>query len=367
MIEPHQVDHLRQVRDVGLHDILRANFARLARSRVTLSLATLSLTTLSLWLIDHWLDGSTLMTPTSQEASTLDMRSDYTRVVSAPEALHLWERARKATVKPRCALRGQASVKLLDARDLAPRYYWSHAPQAIHTPWRLFTRGRRSGELLEPRPLIASLRSLGICPQDRVLIYGDWSRGWGEEARMLWLLEYAGHERVSVIEGGWRAWRQAGGPRERGAQREVKASDWEVSWRRELRADTETVAGLIKRGVISLDARSREEFMGATPYGSAVGGRLEHSVHLPWRALLDDDDHLHTPERLRALFAEYGVTAESPVFTYCTGGIRSAFVYLALREAGFQRAMNYDGSWWAWSEHIVSREAQRRDHAEGQR
>ena len=38
--------------------------------------------------------------------------------------------------------------------------------------------------------------------------------GGAYAARLWWLLRYFGHERVSVLDGGWTAWQAAGGPTE---------------------------------------------------------------------------------------------------------------------------------------------------------
>ena len=98
----------------------------------------------------------------------------------------------------------------------------------------------------------------------------------------------------------------------------------------------------------ALDARTDLEFRGATPYGSPVGGHLKGARHLEWSSLLEGDKLL-SKEALLARFAERGVTPDTPTFIYCTGGVRSAFVYLALRSLEAREVRNYDGSWWAWS------------------
>jgi thiosulfate/3-mercaptopyruvate sulfurtransferase len=60
---------------------------------------------------------------------------------------------------------------------------------------------------------------------------------------------------------------------------------------------------------------------------------------------------LKPPSELRALFAERGVTEDTPVVTYCQSGTRSAAVYFAMHQLGFspERVANYDGSWAEYS------------------
>ena len=51
----------------------------------------------------------------------------------------------------------------------------------------------------------------------------------------------------------------------------------------------------------------------------------------------------------RAILEERGVTSDQPVICYCTGGVRSSWLYVMLKLAGYQRVRNYPGSWWEWS------------------
>ena len=47
--------------------------------------------------------------------------------------------------------------------------------------------------------------------------------------------------------------------------------------------------------------------------------------------------------------AEKGLTQDQEVICYCTGGVRSAWLYFVLKLAGYRKVRNYPGSWWEWS------------------
>src|SRR5688572_7462789 len=55
----------------------------------------------------------------------------------------------------------------------------------------------------------------GISADTHVIAYD--SSGGAHAARLWWLLRYFGHERVSLLDGGWPAWQAAGYPTEAGA------------------------------------------------------------------------------------------------------------------------------------------------------
>lgn len=117
------------------------------------------------------------------------------------------------------------------------------------------------------------------------------------------------------------------------------------------------------RGIL-LDTRERSEFEGLAngdPYGAARSGHIPGAVWWPWREKLFEPPRgaSGAPPELRScedildsLPAE--IASADEVIAYCTGGIRSGFVYFVLRgcglgAAGTPRIRNYDGSWWAWS------------------
>ena len=54
-------------------------------------------------------------------------------------------------------------------------------------------------------------------------------------------------------------------------------------------------------------------------------------------------------DAIRASLEEKGLHESQEVICYCTGGVRSAWLYFVLRLAGYSKVRNYPGSWWEWS------------------
>ncbi len=94
-----------------------------------------------------------------------------------------------------------------------------------------------------------------------------------------------------------------------------------------------------------LDVRTRAEYDGATPYGSVRGGHVPGAEHLEWTALFDEQGALRPRAELEALLPARGAR----VVAYCTGGVRSGFVYAVLRALGRDDVANYPGSWWEYA------------------
>ena len=131
------------------------------------------------------------------------------------------------------------------------------------------------------------------------------------------------------------------------------------------------------RKLLLLDSREPDEYTGATdPYEVARAGHVPGAVSFPWRTTFEPEpprgadqtwadllpcDTLR-PRFVQALSLQGRPTAAAvEVGTYCTGGIRSGFLYLVLREC-FSRggaagtpqwqvqAKNYDGGMWQWAD-----------------
>lgn len=247
------------------------------------------------------------------------------------------------------ALRDRGAT-VLDARKSAA-YAAGHIPNAQHAPWERFVSGERSGRLsADLSALGRGVAAVGVADDRTVLVYGDWDAAWGEEGRIFWMLEYLGHPDVHILAGGVRAYQAAGHPltAEVSAPRPATFTPSPRAGRRATADDVERA--LAAQDAVVLDIRSRAEYEGAAPYGSTRGGHIPTAIHFHWRELFDPSGALLAPTAVRTRLEALGVATATPVIAYCTGGIRSGFVYAVMRSAGYLRPRNYDGSWWEWSQ-----------------
>ena len=237
----------------------------------------------------------------------------------------------------------RTDIVWLDARA-ASDYARAHVPGAVSAPWQQFTTGAQSGLLVGTEELQRRIQAIGIDASDTIVVYGAWDEAWGEEGRLFWMLEYAGHGDVHILRGGFEAWTAAGGNTDRSVPTPA-AGTFVVQPRPELRATREEVAQA-GSGVSILDTRTEDEYQGAMWYNEARGGHVPGAVHTAWQSFLEGAT---SPEAARAVLHEAGISPDRPVIAYCTGGIRSGFVYAVLRAAGVEQVANYDGSWWEWA------------------
>lgn len=226
-----------------------------------------------------------------------------------------------------------------------------YLPSARPIDWKDLRDGwGRTGRLDELSDLQTAFRKLGVQANRPVLVYGAFGKGWGEEGRIWWTLRYLGHSQVYVLNGGISSWVQAGHPTRNKPAEAPRTSAWRVEVHKKLRVDdkaTNRARGRPEAKI--LDTRSREEYLGATPYWSYRGGHIPGARHFDFRRLIGADGQLLPPQALKARFMALGLRPEHRIIAYCTGGVRSAFMVAALMQAGYTNVANYDGSWWEWA------------------
>ncbi len=244
------------------------------------------------------------------------------------------------------------SIIILDARK-DKEYKAGHIPGAINAPWQGFARMEGNpgdpgwGTLLPKDKLAEKLGAIGINADKDIVIYAD-PNGWGEDGRILWMLKMAGLNRGKLLDGGWPAWKAAGG--ETGTEAPViKPVKLQIPVLDEnMTATTEWIKTNLNR-IRIVDARAQKEFQGAVDFGEKRGGHLPDAVNIPFKEVLNDDGTVKSVPELKELFAKAGLKPEDEIVVYCTKGIRSAHMTLLLRLAGFAKARNYDASFYEWA------------------
>lgn len=188
-----------------------------------------------------------------------------------------------------------------------------------------------------------AMRRAGVRSDSQVVVYDDADAT--AAGRAWWCLRYFGHERVRVLDGGLRAWTEAGLPTTADAP-EPSPGDFTARPGGLPVLDAEGAAALAKAGVL-LDARAAERFRGEVEPVDPVAGHIPGAVNAPTWGNVGVDGRFLPPEVLRQRFAALGATDASEVGVYCGSGVTAAHEVLALALAGVPAAL-YVGSWSQW-------------------
>jgi thiosulfate/3-mercaptopyruvate sulfurtransferase len=187
----------------------------------------------------------------------------------------------------------------------------------------------------------------GVSDDSRIVIY---AQGAVTAARAFFTLDAFGHQTVAILDGGLRAWREAGLPVETGPS-PSKAGQFTPRLNAQRVADAALIQQRTPGGGITLvDVRPDPEFFGTDGGmgGMHAAGHIAGAKQLTWNALVGADGRFLPADQLKQRLEGAGVVAGKPVVSYCMVGMRAAVVYFVARHLGYDAKL-YDGSIVDWS------------------
>lgn len=185
----------------------------------------------------------------------------------------------------------------------------------------------------------------GIDRDKKVVVYDDGDMQFA--SRFWWLLTYLGHEKVYLLEEGYKGWEKAGFPITKEIP-EAKRAHFERDLREEMLASYEEVKQTVAekgKGPALIDSRAKERYAGESEPMDRIPGHIPGAIHKFWEDSLEEGffkDETSQQERFNEL------DPEAPVIVYCGSGVTAAPNFLALKKAGFKQVKLYAGSYSDW-------------------
>ncbi len=244
--------------------------------------------------------------------------------------------------------------------DLGQRLYEDHhIPNAIfaHIEKDLSDPEKISKKIYGRHPLpavesfINFLQINGINSDTHLVAYDD--DGGVYAARFWWMLNWLGHHKVSILNGGLKAWQRSGNPlentkpeRKRGQIKKKPGlvHQWKLA---EISAWTESEKN-IDVGVL-IDARMPERFYGEVEPLDLKAGHIAGALNRPYIDNLEENGYFKSPEKLRKEFLKIlNYTNPASVVHMCGSGITACHNLVSMEIAELVGSNLYVGSWSEW-------------------
>jgi thiosulfate/3-mercaptopyruvate sulfurtransferase len=194
-----------------------------------------------------------------------------------------------------------------------------------------------------------AFEAAGVTASSHVILTGD---GITQATRGFFMLEYLGHAKVSLLDGGKAVWQAEGRPL---STERVTAT--RTSLATALAADRlatlDWVAQNRQRADVALvDARGAADYAGDVAPTATLPrpGHIPGAWNIAWADLVVSTTapRMKDVEALRALYAPVGTDPRTTVVAYCFSGMLSSVGYFAARYLGYDVRL-YDGSMFEWS------------------
>ena len=190
-----------------------------------------------------------------------------------------------------------------------------------------------------------SLRRAGICQGDTIIFYDD--QRLAGAARAWWLLNYFGVSAVRILDGGFRAWRIAGGPIDATTpSSDIEHGDVKLGPANEAFAinKKQMFAELHRRPLV--DAREPPRFRGEVEPIDPIAGRIPGATNQPWTEVTTPSGYCLPPAMQRSRW-RLNAGGVEPVL-YCGSGVTASVNSLSRVIAGLSPGIIYVGSYSEW-------------------
>lgn len=192
--------------------------------------------------------------------------------------------------------------------------------------------------------LVEMFSAWGIDSSIQVIAY-DATAGFMAAARLWWLLQWAGHKNVAVLNGGKPAWIEKGYPLT-DVVSTTAPRQFTAHFRDELLAGADEVMSYINDGNTCLiDSRTADRYAGQNETIDPVAGHIPSAVSRPFNANINAQG-AGDPTVYREYFRnDY---EKGNVIFYCGSGVTATYNVLLAAYAGYPFPRLYAGSWSEW-------------------
>jgi thiosulfate/3-mercaptopyruvate sulfurtransferase len=249
-------------------------------------------------------------------------------------------------------LTDEPSFRIVDMRTSLVDYLKGHIPNAVYLHFEnLQIPDKGIPDQAPDRICLERLlgENLSLSNSMGVVIYSEKSNP--NATFLAWTLDYLGHKKVGVLNGGWEKWISEKLPVTQ-AYPLLSPNKFFGKVIRETLAEKKwMLPRLTAKNVVILDARSSKQYSGEE--GEEIRkGHISRARNVFWETTLEGEEIRvwKNKEDLETLLSEIGVTKDKEIIVYCGTGREASHLYFTLKHGlGFPNVRLYRGSWVEWS------------------
>ncbi len=252
---------------------------------------------------------------------------------------------------------GNPKLVILEFSNSQSYLVEGHIPGAILTEkeeWRVFDN--KTGALVRKskKEYEKLFRKWGINNDSMVVIYykGNNMNEILGAVYAYWIFHLMGHERVGILDRGWKGWTDKGFPVDY-EESHPKKGNFRAKFNPKKEIDWKYLYKNIGRKPI-IDGRPVGHYFGIGKFGSARKyGHVPCSVPLPWEWWVKRDEktgklYIEVPDYIEKFLSNQGIRKKDEVLLFCFGGTGAAFVYMMMDLYGYKNMRVYDASKREW-------------------
>ena len=191
------------------------------------------------------------------------------------------------------------------------------------------------------------LSSVGFANDMQAVVYDR--QGANYCGRLWWMLKWAGHDAVAVLDGGLQAWEAAGGE----VTHQGEPSHFQSNFELKPPLRRLATAADVERGLggaqTLIDARGAPRFRGEVEPLDPVAGHIPGALNRPFGQNIGPDGRFKPAQELRREFEQLLAGRDAAgVVHHCGSGVSAVPNVIAMELAGFGPTALFAGSWSEW-------------------
>ena len=241
---------------------------------------------------------------------------------------------------------------LADPQEGRRLYDQGHIPGAAYLDLNLdlaAAPGEHGGRhpLPEPAAFAATLARFGVGPETEVVAYDDSRLAFA--ARLWWLMRALGYRPPRLLNGGYTAYRAAGG------NPEISPPQFEpldvipvASFHGYV--DIDGLRDAQASGALLVDSREPRRYAGLEEPIDPVAGHIPGAINRPWQGVTGADSRVLDTVALQTHWGE--ALDAGRLVVYCGSGVTACVNLFSLALLGREDATLYAGSWSDWCSYL---------------